>query len=240
MNLEDFKSFCRALKPSEVGSIPTHSRHLSGSRWGGVRATCLALLSLTLLAGAAGAAGAVRAADIADSTAAREAPADSGAKGEASDPATVPAPGPRVVSHSGIVGPSAFQRAARSVAIPAWGQLTNGKKKKATVLFGVQTYLYTRIIIATRMGREGNLRVSALERDGASEVDLEFARAAAQEHFDDRRDLFFWAILTGFYGALDAYVDAHLGEFEKELEDGRALFARIGGPDEAIEMGLKF
>lgn len=24
----DFKSLCRARKPSEVGSIPTHSRHL--------------------------------------------------------------------------------------------------------------------------------------------------------------------------------------------------------------------
>ena len=237
MNLEDFKSFCRALKPSEVGSIPTHSRHLPGSRSGAVRATCVALLSLTLLAGATGAAGAT---DIADSTAASEAQAGSGAEGEVPGPATVPGAVPRAVSYSGIEGPSAFQRAARSVAIPAWGQLTNGKKKKATVLFGVQTYLYTRIIVATRMGREGNLRVSALERDGASAVDLEFARAAAQEHFDDRRNLFFWAILTGFYGALDAYVDAHLGEFEKELEEGRALFARVGGPDEAIEMGLKF
>ena len=27
MDLEDFKSFCRVLKPSGVGSIPTHSRH---------------------------------------------------------------------------------------------------------------------------------------------------------------------------------------------------------------------
>ena len=27
MNLEDFKSFRRVLKPSGVGSIPTHSRH---------------------------------------------------------------------------------------------------------------------------------------------------------------------------------------------------------------------
>lgn len=27
MNSEDFKSFCRALKPSGVGSIPTRSRH---------------------------------------------------------------------------------------------------------------------------------------------------------------------------------------------------------------------
>jgi hypothetical protein len=28
----DFKSFCRARLPSEVGSIPTHSRHFLSSR----------------------------------------------------------------------------------------------------------------------------------------------------------------------------------------------------------------
>jgi hypothetical protein len=139
-------------------------------------------------------------------------------------------------------GPSAFGRAARSVVFPAWGQLTNGKTKKAAILFSVETYIYTRIVMETRRGKEDERRAAALEEMGAPENAIASARASADEHFNRRRDLFFWAIVAAFYGAIDAYIDAHLGDFEKELEDGRTLFGDIdvGSTEQSVELGIRF
>jgi hypothetical protein len=137
-------------------------------------------------------------------------------------------------------GPSAFQRALRSAAVPAWGQLTNGKNRKAVIILGVQSYLYTRIVIESRQARESDLRAAALERAGAADAEIELAEAQAQGHYDTRRDLFFWAILAGFYGAMDAYIDAHLGEFDRELEEGRTLFGRVDALERELELGVRF
>ena len=183
MNLEDFKSFRRVLKPSEVGSIPTRSRQLT-------RGIVVALMLAVAGAGAA----------------------------EAQE----------------WDGPTPFRRAVRSVVFPAWGQLTNGKYTKATLLFSFETYLWTRIVIETRAAKES-------DRFAASEIDPGQAeRMAAEDHYKRRRDLFFWLIVTSFYGAIDAYVDAHLGEFEKELEDGRELFAGMGEDGTSLQVGVRF
>ena len=220
MNLEDFKSFRRALKPSEVGSIPTHSRqpsagdgarHLPGRPvpGAGPRATGFAVAAAFVL--------------VASSVAAGE-------EAVASRPTIDPFQD----------GPTAFQRAARSAVIPAWGQITNGKSRKGTILFVVQTYLYTRIAIETREAHEAKRWKESLERSGAEAAEIDVAQDWAQEHFDTRRNLFFWAILAGFYGAVDAYIDANLGDFEKDLEDGRALFGNVDAAERSVEVGVKF
>ena len=89
MNLEDFKSFRRVLIPSEVGSIPTHSRQ-----------NCLAVVLLAIVVVFPSPAEAANGADEAQ-----------------------------------WAGPGPFERAVRSAVFPAWGQLTNGKNKKAAILF---------------------------------------------------------------------------------------------------------
>jgi hypothetical protein len=137
-------------------------------------------------------------------------------------------------------GPSPLQRAVRSVAFPAWGQLTNGKNKKAVALFSAQAYLYTRIVVETRKGNESVRIADRLEREGATLGDVNVARESADDHFGRRRNLFFWAIVAGFYGALDAYVDANFGDFEKELEEGRTLFSHVDPLDKSVEMGFRF
>jgi hypothetical protein len=132
----------------------------------------------------------------------------------------------------------------RSAVFPAWGQLTNGKSKKAVVLFGVETYLITRIIEESRAANESQRRFDALDRLDSTEsetlVAAAAARASAQDHFDTRRDLLFWALVAGFYGAIDAYVDAHLGEFSEDLEESRGVFGGVNPAEKSVEVGVRF
>ena len=115
VNLEDFKSFRRVLKPPEVGSIPTHSRHLLTA--------CAVWLAVSLAAPA------------------------------------------RAQDENPIPGPGALNRAMRSVVLPAWGQVTNGREVKAAVLFSVETYIWTRAIMESRKGTESRRH---LHRSGHS------------------------------------------------------------------------
>ena len=40
---------------------------------------------------------------------------------------------------------------------------------------------------------------------------------------------------------MDAYIDAHLGDIDRELEEGRGLFARIDTSGEpALEVGWRY
>ena len=185
MNLEDFKSFRRVLIPSEVGSIPTHSRQ-----------GFLGLFVVGLL---------------------------------------LVAPGQKVCAQE-LDGPSGFNRAVRSAVFPGWGQLTNGKKKKTVLLFSFQTYLFTRIILETRGAKEADRFAAGAATDETRTI----WEADAQDHYNTRRDLFFWAIVTSFYGAIDAYVDTYLGDFEKDLEEGRELFGGMNEDGTALEFGIRF
>jgi hypothetical protein len=155
------------------------------------------------------------------------------------DPAQVAGEDAGRSSDHGIV-PSPFNRAIRSAVVPGWGQLTNGKPKKSVVQFGVQTYLLTRIVIESREAGEANRAADALRgmENAAGEVDR--LESKAQDHYKRRRDLLFWWIIAGFYGAMDAYVDAHLGDFEKDLEDGRTLFSDVDPISRNVELGLRF
>jgi hypothetical protein len=137
-------------------------------------------------------------------------------------------------------GPGPFERAVRSAVFPAWGQLTNGKSKKAVVLFSVHAYLYTRIIKEGREGKAAEREQARLENLGASPIEISRAEASATDHFDRRRNMIFWSIVASFYGAIDAYIDAHLGDFEKELEEGRTLFGRVDPAERSVELGMRF
>jgi hypothetical protein len=153
------------------------------------------------------------------------------------DPAVLAAPG---LQRAETIIPSPFRRSLRSAVVPGWGQLTNGKPKKAVVQFGVQSYLLTRIVIESRDAGQANRAADALRgmEDAAGEVDR--LEAKAEDHYKRRRDLFFWWIVAAFYGALDAYVDAHLGDFEKDLEDGRTLFSGVDPVSGNVQLGLRF
>jgi len=213
VNLEDFKSFRRVLKPSEVGSIPTHSRQLARSAAGVVAAgperTAAALSAV---------AAAVLVLALTFSPAAPAA-ADEGAA---------------------EIRPSATNRAVRSMVFPAWGQVTNGRPVKAAVLFSVQTWILTRVIKESRAAHESEQRVFRLQEQGATALEISLAEASAEEHSARRRDMMFWALFSGLYGALDAYIDAHLGDFDEEIQEGRDLFADVDPVNGEVALGVRF
>jgi hypothetical protein len=133
-------------------------------------------------------------------------------------------------------GPSAGNRAARSALFPAWGQLTNGRTAKAAALFALETYLASSIIVESRKG-------AAKERladEAPDEATEEMYDGLADAHYDRRRNLIFWSLLTVLYGVADAYVDANLGDFDREIKEGGELFGRVDGVDRTIELGVRF
>ena len=202
MNLEDFKSFRRVLKPSGVGSIPTHSRQ----RIGYGRMLRISAVMLTALSWAANA----------------------GAQSEEA----VPAPPAAEASR----GPSPANRAARSAAFPGWGQLTNGSTAKAAAVFALETYLASSIIVESRRGA-AKQRLADAAPDAATE---EMYDGLADAHYDRRRNLIFWSMLTVLYAVADAYVDAHMGEFDREIKEGGELFGQVDHVDQTIELGVRF
>jgi hypothetical protein len=140
--------------------------------------------------------------------------------------------------------PSPFGRAVRSAMLPGWGQVNNGKPTKAMVLVSLQTYLYGRIVVETREAGEADRRADRLmgmdTEDPTVAALLARTEATAQEHYNTRRDLIFWSILGAFYSAMDAYIDANLGELDKELEKDRTLFGRLDPEEGTLEFGMRF
>ncbi len=203
VDLEDFKSFCWASSASGVGSIPTRSRHR------GIAAALL--VALIVLAGAAHAQPAPR-----DSLAAPRATVTTRVDGDSTvrtvvadsalaTPASVKAPkrtlrGAEGDTLAGGIGRDAPGRVMlRSLLVPGWGQLYNHQWIKAGLVIGVQGTLIGAYVTQNHLA---HTRTDATAR--AQAID---ARQAA---------LWFYCG-AALVSMLDAYVDAHLFTFGKEL-----------------------
>lgn len=95
----------------------------------------------------------------------------------------------------------------RSILFPGWGQLYNGKYFKAILVFGVEAGIIGYAIYMNQKAHES----------GISDFDREF--------YVDQRNVSYWR--TGavvLLSMLDAYVDAHLSDFDES-------------PDLAIDIG---
>jgi hypothetical protein len=101
----------------------------------------------------------------------------------------------------------------RSVAFPGGGQFYNRKYLKGIVVFGTETTFIT--LAAIEWGR-ANTHKKNFQNPGYpySERYWEFEQF---KFYEDRRNLFLW-ITAGivFLSMFDAYVDAHLYNFDKE------------------------
>ncbi len=95
----------------------------------------------------------------------------------------------------------------RSLAVPGWGQLYNGKWFKALLVVAAQ----------------GTLISLAVYYDGIAD---DFpVQSNEREFYLDRRNLMFWLMgATKLLSMLDAYIDAHLYDFDT----GPELGLRIG------------
>jgi hypothetical protein len=101
----------------------------------------------------------------------------------------------------------------RSVAFPGWGQFYNGKYFKSTVVFGTETTFITLAVIEWGRRNEHKRNFEHLPQNHPDKA-WEFEQF---RFYEDRRNLFLW-ITTGivFLSMFDAYVDAHLYNFDKE------------------------
>ena len=95
----------------------------------------------------------------------------------------------------------------RSLFVPGWGQLYNGKWFKALVIGGTEIGLVANAVYQNQMATKAN---DPLER----------------EWYIDNRNLSYWWLLgTILFSMADAYVDAHLYHFDESpnLSDRRAF-----------------
>ena len=101
----------------------------------------------------------------------------------------------------------------RSVAFPGWGQFYNGKYFKSLVVFGTETTFITLAVIEWGRRNEHKRNFEHLPPDHPDKA-WEFEQF---RFYEDRRNLFLW-ITAGivFISMFDAYVDAHLYNFDKE------------------------
>ncbi len=99
----------------------------------------------------------------------------------------------------------------RSVAVPGWGQFYNRKYLKSAVVFGAEATFLT--MAAVDWNRMNEHKKNFQNPDHPARY-WEFDQF---EFYEDRRNMFLW-ITAGivFLSMFDAYVDAHLYNFEKE------------------------
>ena len=96
----------------------------------------------------------------------------------------------------------------RSLFVPGWGQLGNGRKLKAALFFVAEAVLIGGYVYKNR----------ELDKGGYSAWDKEVIRT-------DRNTYLMYFILSKFLGMVDAYVDAQLADFNvrdvtpEELKD---------------------
>ena len=85
----------------------------------------------------------------------------------------------------------------RSVFVPGWGQFYNGKWFKGIVIAGTECGIVINSIIQNEYAKKS---VTSLER----------------EFYIDNRNLSYWWLAGAIlYSAVDAYVDAHLYDFDE-------------------------
>jgi hypothetical protein len=185
------------------------------------RAAGLALAGLAALALGVAAAGSARAAP-ADSTAGDAAAAESLGVAPAAAPAesTGKAEPPAAAGGAQQAAPGGFFRSPtgimlRSLAVPGWGQATNGSWIKAGVAVAAE-----------------GLLVASLVRDSRRLQELTPGTPEYENTYNRRQQDAWWLGAVVFLSMIDAYVDAHLKSGDVELgpepgPDGLSLAARV-------------
>jgi hypothetical protein len=128
--------------------------------------------------------------------------------------------------------PGGAQVLLASAAYPGLGQLLNGTEAKAAIVGAAGAFLGARLLLEDRWTRH------SLRRYRETGEQAYFDQYS--EHFDTRQTLMWWAIVAALYGLVDAYVDAHLADFDEPLSP--SLERTLGGPalddPSAVRVGL--
>ena len=249
MDSEDFKSFCRAFPTSEVGSIPTRSRHLAGrpqaprtfSSSGAARLVLVSLaIAASLMVGSA----------LAQTP---SVPDDDDPKPNAAPPDTAGAIAPVPVTpppESQPAPPDTTKRRAspfkvmlRSTVLPGWGQMYNGKPLKAAVIVAGEGFLVYKALDELSKENDAIDRLNALlAQDPNNDAAIEDAQDDKEKHYNLKINYIWWAAVVHLLQMADAYVDAHLRDFNADLGPlpGPGLaHAASSGPDPGLAVALR-
>jgi hypothetical protein len=236
VDLEDFKSFCRVLKPSGVGSIPTRSRHLFleefaamsfRDAWSNILGAWFVYIgTAALLVAGVGEAHAQSAPDslaaVAGDTVVASHP-DTGRAGEyktawqMDELKRVLGGETAGLQQGGKYEEPKNGRVAMLCAllVPGLGQMYNEKPVKAAVALGLETFYVGHIFINRRLwDREKEIR----DAYSVSSSEWDYHDRWVKEYWERSVDWVWWSSAVIFAIVIDAYVDAHLDDMHFKVE----------------------
>lgn len=126
--------------------------------------------------------------------------------------------------------PDGAHALAASAAYPGLGQLWNGAEAKAVVIGASGAFLMARLLLEDRWTRHSLRRY----RETGNEDYFD----AYSRHFDTRQTIMWWAIVAALYGLADAYVDAHLADFDEPLSASLDPTIGVAGSHDPTEIRL--
>ncbi len=101
----------------------------------------------------------------------------------------------------------------RSLVVPGWGQLYNDKYIKAGIIAGLETFL----IYQTAYYWERTSTYEDLYTSDTNDVSR-YDKFLQYDRYRDLRNQHIWFLgITVFYSIFDAYVDAHLKNFDVDI-----------------------
>ena len=174
-----------------------------------VPAMALALAVISLDAGAA--VGTAPADSLAGSAAATAA---APAAGAAAAPAATPAPAAEAPAvNYWSTGINATGAVLMTPLFPGWGQLYADGGWRAALAFGAEMYFWSNLLTRDRQARRDLDHAATLPAD---DFGRSFAESQAAEHHEQMKDFVWWSGGALLIIALDAYVGAHLFNFDRD------------------------
>lgn len=110
-----------------------------------------------------------------------------------------------------------FKVMLRSAVLPGWGQAYNGKYWKTAIVVGGEGLLIYKAF--QELGKE-NDAVDLLSTLEPGTPEYEAAAEAKDRHYNLKVNYIWWTIAVHLLQMADAYVDAHLADFEAGVEPG--------------------
>lgn len=102
----------------------------------------------------------------------------------------------------------------RSLVVPGWGQWYNNKKLKAFVVFGTEVGLLVNSIYLNQKYREWDRKFRASEPGFAQNVII----ANREFYINNRNTSTWWLVGVALFSMADAFVDAHLFNFDESSD----------------------
>lgn len=105
----------------------------------------------------------------------------------------------------------------KSMVVPGWGQIGNGRYIKAAVYFGLEAWMIGGSIHYGQQASDFRRLFDETPRDAISLRNDYYS--LYRDRQDERNKYTWFAVIVAFFSMFDAYVDAHLSGFPRQGED---------------------